>query len=94
MDVETDMELARREGFMFGAKLVRGAYMEQERERASTLGYNDPVHPSYEATSRCYNEVMNAILEETKRGKANVMVASHNEDSVRFAVQRYTDCLK
>ncbi|EDO37792.1 predicted protein, partial [Nematostella vectensis] len=87
-DAQVDMELARREGFKFGAKLVRGAYMEQERLRAQSLGYDDPIHPSYAATSECYNQTLNDILEECRRGGANVMVASHNEDSVRFAVKR------
>ncbi|XP_032234100.2 proline dehydrogenase 1, mitochondrial [Nematostella vectensis] len=87
-DAQVDMELARREGFKFGAKLVRGAYMEQERLRAQSLGYDDPIHPSYAATSECYNQTLNDILEECRRGDANVMVASHNEDSVRFAVKR------
>lgn len=82
------MELARREGFCFAAKLVRGAYMEQERLRAATLGYRDPIHPSYAATSECFDKTMNSIIEETAKGRANVMVASHNEGSIRFAVKR------
>ncbi|XP_020609851.1 proline dehydrogenase 1, mitochondrial-like [Orbicella faveolata] len=86
--IQTDMELARREGYMFGAKLVRGAYMEQERLRASTLGYTDPIHPSYKATSKCFDEVLNAVLEETKRGNANVLVATHNENSIQVAIKR------
>lgn len=91
------MELARREGYMFGAKLVRGAYMEQERLRASTLGYADPIHQSYKATSKCFDEVMNAVLEETKRGNANVLVATHNENSIQVAIKRYVvlrQCVK
>lgn len=85
------MELARREGYMFGAKLVRGAYMEQERLRAITLGYTDPIHPSYKATSKCFDEVLNAVLEETKRGNANVLVATHNENSIQVAIKRYVE---
>ena len=62
--------------------------MEQERLRARTLGYTDPIHPSYQATSNCFNEVLNAVLEETKRGNANVLVATHNENSIQVAIKR------
>ena len=82
------MELSRREGFCFGAKLVRGAYMEQERVRAATVGYPDPIHPNYQATHDCYHRVLSVILDEVKTRGANVMIASHNEDSIKFAVQR------
>ena len=68
--------------------------MEQERLRASTLGYTDPIHPSYKATSKCFDEVLNAVLEETRRGNANVLVATHNENSIQVAIQRYVESSK
>ena len=84
--VEVDIELSRREGFRFGAKIVRGAYMEQERLRAKSVGYSDPIHNSYEETDRCYNSVLSRVLEEVHSHDANVMVATHNEGSVRHAI--------
>ncbi|NXX99781.1 PROD dehydrogenase, partial [Centropus bengalensis] len=88
-NVTVDVELSRREGWHFGAKLVRGAYMEQERERAAKIGYEDPINPTYEKTNEMYHRCLDYILEEIKRSrKANVMVASHNEDTVKFTLRR------
>jgi len=92
-----DLEQANRQNFFFGAKLVRGAYMEQERARAESLDYPDPINENFEATSdmyhRCLDLCMNRIhqlksqgLEKEKR--VGIMVASHNEDTVRYAIRR------
>ncbi|XP_053938025.1 proline dehydrogenase 1, mitochondrial [Cuculus canorus] len=88
-NVTVDVELSRREGWHFGTKLVRGAYMEQERERAAKIGYEDPINPTYEKTNEMYHKCLDYILEEIKRSrKASVMVASHNEDTVKFTLRR------
>ncbi|XP_075389997.1 proline dehydrogenase 1, mitochondrial [Tenrec ecaudatus] len=88
-NVTLDVELARREGWCFGAKLVRGAYMAQERTRAAEIGYKDPINPTYEATNAMYHRCLDFVLEELKHNaKAKVMVASHNEDTVRFTLDR------
>lgn len=83
------MELARREGFKFGAKVVRGAYIDQEKARAKVMGYEDPIHPNYQATCDSYDKVVSTILGEVRKSGANVVVASHNEESVVFTLQRY-----
>uniref|UniRef100_A0A663LWK6 Proline dehydrogenase n=1 Tax=Athene cunicularia TaxID=194338 RepID=A0A663LWK6_ATHCN len=88
-NVTVDVELSRREGWCFGTKLVRGAYMEQERERAAQIGYEDPINPTYEKTNEMYHRCLDYILEEIKHSrKASVMVASHNEDTVKFTLRR------
>ena len=53
--MQLDMERSRREGFKFGAKLVRGAYMYLERERAKDLKFPSPVWESLEETHANYN---------------------------------------
>uniref|UniRef100_A0AAR2JTL1 Proline dehydrogenase n=1 Tax=Pygocentrus nattereri TaxID=42514 RepID=A0AAR2JTL1_PYGNA len=84
-----DVELSRREGWCFGAKLVRGAYLDQERSRAEEIGYEDPINPDYETTNCMYHRCLDHVLEEIERNrKANVMVASHNTDTVKHTLRR------
>uniref|UniRef100_A0A674EP50 Proline dehydrogenase n=1 Tax=Salmo trutta TaxID=8032 RepID=A0A674EP50_SALTR len=91
-NVSVDVELSRREGWYFGAKLVRGAYMYQERSRAKEIGYEDPINPDYEATNRMYHKCLEFVLEEIDHNrKANVMVASHNEDTVKFTLEKMNE---
>ncbi|KAJ8286036.1 hypothetical protein GJAV_G00033790 [Gymnothorax javanicus] len=91
-NVSLDVELSRREGWYFGAKLVRGAYMYQERSRAKEIGYEDPINPDYETTNRMYHKCLDFVLEEIEHNrKANVMVASHNEDTIKFTIQRMNE---
>ncbi|KMZ10931.1 proline dehydrogenase 1, mitochondrial isoform X4 [Drosophila simulans] len=95
-EVNTDLEQAKRQNFYFGAKLVRGAYMDQERDRAKSLGYPDPVNPTFEATTEMYHKTLSECLRRIKlmkdcdddARKIGIMVASHNEDTVRFAIQQ------
>jgi len=94
--VTLDLEQAKRQNFYYGAKLVRGAYMEQERARAMLLGYKDPINVDYEATSAMYHSVLDECLTRIKAlkdsgddpQKIGIMVASHNADTVRYGVKR------
>ena len=47
--------MTRELGVCFGAKVVRGAYLERERQLAKNGNYADPTNPTYEATSEMYN---------------------------------------
>ncbi|XP_068422818.1 proline dehydrogenase 1, mitochondrial isoform X2 [Clinocottus analis] len=91
-NVTMDVELSRREGWHFAAKLVRGAYMYQERERAQNIGYEDPINPDYESTNIMYHRCLDYVLDEIALTRnANVMVASHNEDTVKHTLKRMNE---
>ena len=54
--------MAKELGFNFGCKIVRGAYMDYERERSDALGMDCPILDSYEETNESYDAVVNAVL--------------------------------
>ncbi len=49
-------EEANKQGYLLGAKLVRGAYMEKERARAAEMGYDSPINPTKQATDEQFNQ--------------------------------------
>ena len=53
--IEADMQRAAAEGWKFGAKTVRGAYMVVERGRAAERGYESPIWDSLAETHANYN---------------------------------------
>ncbi len=76
---------AKREGFKIGMKLVRGAYMEKERERAEKLGYDDPICINKEATDKNYNDAMTYMVENIQ--DMSVYAGTHNEDSALYLTE-------
>ncbi|HWZ23405.1 MAG TPA: proline dehydrogenase family protein [Cytophagaceae bacterium] len=70
-------ELALLEEWKPAVKLVRGAYMEQERQRAKLLLYDSPIHKNKEATDEAFNNA----LEYCIKNKISLCAGSHNEDS-------------
>ena len=50
------------------------------------------MNPSFEATTAMFEKVLTEMMEQIQhrpRGKISVMVASHNEDTMRFTVNKY-----
>ncbi len=76
---------AQGNNYFLGAKLVRGAYMEKERERAEQMGYPSPVHVNKEATDNAFNDALLFCLKNIDR--ISFMCGSHNEHSNRYLTQ-------
>jgi hypothetical protein len=62
--IARDLELADEHGYIFAAKIVRGAYLKAETERAAGLGESIPLLPSKENTDQAYDEAINMLLNE------------------------------
>lgn len=72
-------EKAKAEGFIAGVKLVRGAYMEKEREVARERGWSDPICSSKKATDINFDQAWKFILENLPH--FSLYFGSHNENS-------------
>ncbi|MEX2484046.1 MAG: proline dehydrogenase family protein, partial [Brumimicrobium sp.] len=66
-------------GVKYGVKLVRGAYMEKEREWAKEYGYPSPIHKNKDATDKCFNKCMNYIVDHLD--DFSLCLGTHNEES-------------
>jgi len=66
-------------GYFLGAKFVRGAYMEKERERALEMGYESPICKDKPTTDKSYNDALRFSFE--KRDRVSIFNGTHNEDS-------------
>jgi proline dehydrogenase len=77
--------IAKDKQFILGAKLVRGAYMEKERERAQKNGYPSPIHENKEAVDTDFNKAVDYCLQNID--SIALLLASHNEDSNQLAMQ-------
>jgi len=66
-------------GYILGAKLVRGAYMEKERQRAAEMGYESPIHDDKAATDEDYNAAIDYCLKHLD--EVAFVAGTHNEKS-------------
>ncbi len=89
--VSKDLQRSLRLSYHFGAKLVRGAYMDYERSRAIQLNKPSPIFETIDETHACYNNLVQMILRK-KVGNPNlksleIMCATHNKQSIVLAME-------
>ena len=73
------VERAEEGGYRCGVKLVRGAYMEKERERAAKRGYPSPIQPDKASTDRDFDAAVAWVLD--RLDLVHLVAGSHNEES-------------
>lgn len=77
--LKESFEKAEREGYYLGAKLVRGAYMNKEREYAKEHGLKDIIHKTKEETDQDFDAGIEFCVDNYKTMAS--VCASHNEAS-------------
>jgi len=80
--LQEDHDIAAAEGFILGAKLVRGAYMEKERKRATEMGYKSPIQTTKQNTDDDYNRALEYCVANIDT--LAIVAGTHNEDSCRI----------
>lgn len=83
--LKKEVERARKNGFVLGAKLVRGAYIEKENERAEKMGYLSPIHKSKKAVDKDFNAALKVCVDNIDT--ASFCVATQSEQSCLIAMQ-------
>ena len=58
---------AEKKNYFLGLKIVRGAYLEKERERAEKLGYPCPIQDNKENTDKDYNLAISFCVKNIHR---------------------------
>ncbi len=72
------LEIAQENSFYIGLKIVRGAYMEKERERAIAMNYPSPIHIDKESCDKDYDNVVHfCVLSD----RISICAGTHNEES-------------
>lgn len=76
---------AKIKGYKLGFKIVRGAYMEKENDRAAENGYKSPICESKQATDENFNEIMKYIMDNLN--DIELFIGTHNEASTYLAME-------
>ena len=79
---------AKAKGVKLGFKVVRGAYMEKENERAKERGYPSPICRDKNHTDEVFDAVVSYILQNLD--DISLFVGSHNEESTLKALDLIT----
>lgn len=82
-------ERAKTDGFKVGFKIVRGAYMEKERNRAEEKGYKSPICDSKFVTDENFDTCMTYILNNLN--DISLFIGTHNEQSCYLAMKMMAD---
>ncbi len=83
--LKSEIAKAKELNYLFGVKLVRGAYMEKERERAEKNKYPSPIQPNKESTDKDFNLALELLIESIDN--VSICAGTHNEESSQYLTE-------
>lgn len=83
--LKKEHQKAKEGGYKIGFKIVRGAYLEQENDRAKEKNYPTPICKSKKDTDDNFNQVMTYMLENLE--DISIYIGTHNEESTYLAME-------
>ena len=81
--------IAKKNNFKLGFKVVRGAYMEKERQRAKELNYTSPICDTKAITDALFDNTITYIL--SNLDSIHLFIGTHNENSSLLALKLMTE---
>ncbi|TBN06544.1 proline dehydrogenase [Hyunsoonleella flava] len=83
--LESEHAKAKNEGYYLGYKIVRGAYMEKENDRAVRKNYESPICKSKQATDENFNNALRYMTDYLDC--MSIFAGTHNEESCYLLMQ-------
>jgi proline dehydrogenase len=80
-----ELKVAQDKGIKYAVKLVRGAYMEKERDRAAKMGYPSPINATKADSDNLYNAALDFAIENLEN--CAVVAGTHNEESSLYLTE-------
>ena len=79
------LEIAKNQGYKYAVKLVRGAYMEKERDRAQKMGYPSPINATKKDSDKLYDAALDFACQNIAH--CALVAGTHNEESSMFLTE-------
>lgn len=79
------IQRSKEKGYQLGVKVVRGAYLEKENERAEEMGYKTPMQPNKESTDRDFDAALALCIGNIDH--VHICAGTHNDKSSLLLTQ-------
>jgi len=82
-----ELEFSQKNNIPMGFRLVRGAYMTEERKIAEKMNINSPIFDTKLEVDKNYDEIISLFISKMP-DFSHINIATHNENSVAHALNQ------